>query len=238
MKIARFARRQTRDAEEGACAQHLHSSREQRILRKARAARVQRAGSPSGGRHEQRERGRDVAPAAGTYKQRDSGEPDDEPSDRGPRETPAEEHAVEESDVERDDRHDQGGEAGVEAGLRPRHAAVADEQQRCADDRRGAPLSARRARAAACDERIQHTAGDQEADGRHQQRRHRPVRDPDGEVRRAPDDVDGRQGGRHRGRGAAGERCGHACVRPSGGRTAGASRSRRGRRAGRSRRSG
>jgi hypothetical protein len=149
-----LARRQARDPEEEGCCEHLHRCRLERAARQGRAARVERAGRPGRRGRDEDERDADVVASAGSHEQRDAGETDHEPGDCGRGQATAEEEAVEERDVERDDRDDQRGEAGVEPCLRPGDAAVADEQERRADDRRGKPFTPGGTRTPTCRERI------------------------------------------------------------------------------------
>ena len=83
----------------------------------------------------------------------------------------------------------------ADAQLGPGDAAGVDDEQEAADDRRSAPLAPARPLgrhvAAARRPPVEERAGDQEADGEHQERGQRPVGDRDREIRRSPDDVDG-----------------------------------------------
>ena len=190
MHVVRLAARQARDPEEEGGGEHLHRRGEERAARERRAARIERACGPSRRRRDEDERDADVVSAAGADEQRVTDEAHDQPGDRDWREPAAEEDPIEERDVERDDRDDQRGEAGVEPRLSPGDAAVAYEQERGAGDRGRCPLPARRPRASARCEGVERRARDQEADGRHQQRRQRPIRDADREIGRSPDEVD------------------------------------------------
>ena len=100
--------------------------------------------------------------------------------------------------------------------LAPRDAAVAEEQQARADDRR--PSASAQASAVPAARRAdvrtpcRSSPGEDESRSRHQQCRNGLDRDVDREVRRSPDQVDGRE--RHHdlragGRGTRGQRCGH-----------------------------
>ena len=136
-----------------------------------------------------------------------------------PAEPDPEERAVEQRDEERDARDDQRGEPGGDPLLGPGDPALADEQQRAPTIAAASHCAPGRARprAARCED-VEQRARDQEADGRHQERRQRPVGDGDREVGRAPDEVDGHQCESHRLRRSACEGGRHSRSRASGGR--------------------
>jgi hypothetical protein len=131
---------------------------------------------------------------AGPDEERDAEEAHADSRRRPAREPHTEERAVEQRHEERDRRDHQRSDPGADPLLRPGDAARVEDKERTADDRRGTPLAHPRPRgtqlAAPRTPRPEEAARDQEADGEHEKRRQRAVRDRDREVCRAPHDVD------------------------------------------------
>src|SRR5439155_4559907 len=75
-------------------------------------------------------------------------EPEQEPGDGDCAGPPSTQDALEHRDPDRDDGDDERSEPGGDTRLGPRDPAVADEQERRADDRRGQPAAGIRPRAA------------------------------------------------------------------------------------------
>ena len=131
---------------------------------------------------------------------REDGEPSEPEGEAGRRpegQALPEEHAVHEGHPERHGGHDQRRDPGVDVLLGPHDPAVAAEEQCPPDDGRGPPLPPGRpfVHGVASPQRpaIEDGAREDEPDAGHEERRHGPDRDSDGQVGRAPDDVQGEQ---------------------------------------------
>src|SRR5690606_22302854 len=100
---------------------------------------------------------------------------------------------------ERAGANDQRSDARRNELLRPRHAAIATEQEQRADHQAVAPFVQRGSRCAAQpDDRVQDDACEKEAAGRHRKWRHGLDRYSNAEIGAAPDHVDRGECGNHR----------------------------------------
>jgi hypothetical protein len=207
------------DAEQRPADEHLHPCGEERRARERRRARVERARRPAERGDEDRGRADEIDTVRGRADEHDDpGEADAQPGHGPAAEAGAEHGPIEQRDPERDRRAEQRGHARVEPLLRPGDAAAPDEEESEAGRAGGEPLApvgcSGGGRFAPPRPNVEHGAGDQEADGGHQQRRHRADRDHHREVRRPPDQVDRAQAGADGRSATAAKRTGcHGCYR-------------------------
>ena len=197
------------DAEHRPASQHLHRDPKERSRRQVRAGAVERADRPEDGRAEEDARADEIdrgASAGRPDEGADAGQSKADPDERRAREAQVEEEPAEDGDPERKRGDQERRDARPDGCLPHREEAVSSEEQEAADDRGVAPLARARPRltsaAASCRE-IEDGARDQEPDRALGERWDRPDRDPDREVRGAPDDVEGGEGERDLGAGRA-----------------------------------
>ena len=217
-----IARQHREDEEDYAAGEHLHGRSHQGPLRNVGGAAEERAGRPEHrGEQEHRdaERVRSTRAPDRSHEDDDPDEADDGSRDDGPGQHHAEEQPTNDRDPQWQGGDDERRDPRGDGLLADRHEAVAARQQEAPDDGGVAPLATSRpipGRISPADGgHVQQRSRDEEADGGLRQRWDRLHGDPNGEIGRAPDEVQGDQGDadpdRRRGR-SEGARPGMSCL--------------------------
>ena len=191
---------QRRDSEEdGAAGDHLHRRRHQRRRGKLRAPGIEGTERPQERRRQQRAGAEQVhvrAPGelSRSDEERQAPEARRQADEHDPVRPPPVLDPVEDGHPDRHAGDDQGRQPRRHALLGPAHQAVAAEEHQRADRRGGTPVAALRRRSAPqAQPAEEQDAGRQVPQPRHQEGRNRLDAEADREVRRAPEDVDGRE---------------------------------------------